>query len=158
MTCKWLITTVGKSPFSRATWDPNSKWPNSMACKWVILTTLLNGMILQEWSPQLFNHLLITHDFARKNTKKNHLPQLHLALTGSSGGRVVSKSATYRQSLTWLSRTLRDGSDRKEMVSYLEDHPISKWLISMVSKSPNWGCSLYKWPFMAYKWWLLSTY
>ena len=24
--------------------------------------------------------------------------------------------------------------------------PFSKWLITMVSKSPNWGCSLYKWP------------
>ena len=24
--------------------------------------------------------------------------------------------------------------------------PFSKWLIIRVSKSPNWGCSLYKWP------------
>ena len=24
--------------------------------------------------------------------------------------------------------------------------PLSKWLITMVSKSPNWGCSPYKWP------------
>ena len=24
--------------------------------------------------------------------------------------------------------------------------PFSTWLITMVSKSPNWGCSLYKWP------------
>ena len=24
--------------------------------------------------------------------------------------------------------------------------PFSKWLINMVSKSPNWGCSPYKWP------------
>ena len=24
--------------------------------------------------------------------------------------------------------------------------PFSKWLITMVSKSPNWGCSLSKWP------------
>ena len=24
--------------------------------------------------------------------------------------------------------------------------PFSKWLIAMVSKSPNWGCSPYKWP------------
>ena len=30
--------------------------------------------------------------------------------------------------------------------------PVSKWLISMVSKSPKWGYSPYKWPFMAYKW------
>ena len=25
--------------------------------------------------------------------------------------------------------------------------PVSKWLITMVSKSPKWGCSPYKWPF-----------
>ena len=24
--------------------------------------------------------------------------------------------------------------------------PVSKWLITMVSKSPNWGYSPYKWP------------
>ena len=24
--------------------------------------------------------------------------------------------------------------------------PVSKWLITMVSKSPKWGCSPYKWP------------
>ena len=24
--------------------------------------------------------------------------------------------------------------------------PLSKWLIAMVSKSPNWGCSPSKWP------------
>ena len=24
--------------------------------------------------------------------------------------------------------------------------PFSKWLRTMVGKSPNWGCSLYKWP------------
>ena len=24
--------------------------------------------------------------------------------------------------------------------------PFSKWLITMVSKSPKWGCSIYKWP------------
>ena len=32
--------------------------------------------------------------------------------------------------------------------SYLEDHPrICKWLITrLLSKSPNWGCSSYKWP------------
>ena len=31
---------------------------------------------------------------------------------------------------------------------YLEDHPMtSKWLITMDSKSPNWGYSPYKWPF-----------
>ena len=29
----------------------------------------------------------------------------------------------------------------------LEDHPRTcKWLIIMISKSPNWGCSPYKWP------------
>ena len=25
--------------------------------------------------------------------------------------------------------------------------PVSKWLITMVNKSPNWGCSPYKLPF-----------
>ena len=35
--------------------------------------------------------------------------------------------------------------------------PFSKWLLTMVSKSPNWGWSSYKWPnFMAYNWGLLS--
>ena len=30
---------------------------------------------------------------------------------------------------------------------YLEDHPRTrKWLITMASKSPKWGCSPYKWP------------
>ena len=30
---------------------------------------------------------------------------------------------------------------------YLEDHPMAcKWLITMVSKSPNWGCSPSQWP------------
>ena len=24
--------------------------------------------------------------------------------------------------------------------------PVSKWLITTVSKSPNWGCSPYTWP------------
>ena len=24
--------------------------------------------------------------------------------------------------------------------------PVSKWLITMVSKSPKWDCSPYKWP------------
>ena len=32
--------------------------------------------------------------------------------------------------------------------------PFSKWLITMVSKSPNWGCSLYKWP----KWLINGAY
>ena len=44
---------------------------------------------------------------------------------------------------------------------YLEDHPVSKWLTTMVSKSPKWGYSPYKWPKyaqMAYKWRLLTTY
>ena len=37
--------------------------------------------------------------------------------------------------------------------------PVSKWLITMVSKSPKWGYSPYKWPnSMAYKWRLLTTY
>ncbi len=30
--------------------------------------------------------------------------------------------------------------------------PITKWLTTMVIKSPNWGCSPHKWPFMASKW------
>ena len=34
--------------------------------------------------------------------------------------------------------------------------PFTKWLITMVSKSPNWGCSFYKW--LAYTLWLLPTY
>ena len=30
---------------------------------------------------------------------------------------------------------------------YLEDHPMTcKWLITMVSKFPKWGCSPSKWP------------
>ena len=30
---------------------------------------------------------------------------------------------------------------RLKVTKYLEDHPMTcKWLITMVSKSPNWGC------------------
>ena len=32
--------------------------------------------------------------------------------------------------------------------------PFSKWLITMISKSPNWGCSLSKWP----KWLINGVY
>ena len=32
--------------------------------------------------------------------------------------------------------------------------PVSKWLITMVSKSPNWGYSPYKWP----KWLIIGGY
>ena len=36
--------------------------------------------------------------------------------------------------------------------------PVSKYLATMVSNSPKWGCSPSKWPFMDYKWRLLTTY
>ncbi len=52
------------------------------------------------------------------------------------------------------------GEFRLRMFGCLEDHLsyCSKWLITMVSKSPSWGCSPSKWPFMASEWRLLTTY
>ena len=39
--------------------------------------------------------------------------------------------------------------ENPQMEHYLEDHPMTcKWLVAMVNKSPNWGCSPPKWPKM----------
>ena len=41
----------------------------------------------------------------------------------------------------------KEGPDRENETEYLEDHPMTcKWLITMVSKSAEWGCSPSKWP------------
>ena len=45
-------------------------------------------------------------------------------------------------------KTFPNKKIRMKPPTYLEDHPMTcKWLTTMVSKSPKWGYSPYKWPF-----------
>ena len=72
----------------------------------------------------------------------------------SEGGASVELHRQARIQTTTLPEA---NQNLKTMLNTWRIIPVSKCLITMVSKFPKWGCSPYKWPFMAYRWGLLTT-
>ena len=72
--------------------------------------------------------------------------------------RLNSKRGDAVEKVDVVPNVLTDFND--PVLVYLEDHPRTwKLLITMVSKSPNSGCSPYKWSkWLINKWGLPTTY
>ena len=67
-------------------------------------------------------------------------------LLGTFSIRIEEQTNPSEEKDIWKYGGFQQGGLQK--TSYLEDHPRTrKWLVTMVSKSPKWGCSPYKWPF-----------
>ena len=83
---------------------------------------------------------------------KQHQPPLKMK---GFSKKVTQKSHQFPHIFFWVKPPF---SNIQDLPGTWRIIPVSKWLITMVSKSPNWAYSPSKWLKMAYKWWLLTTY
>ena len=107
-------------------------------CWWFFYGLGSHGMKISMFSPP-FGRRCLVHFIQASNGQANP------SFTGFTEGHVVGRYWILSLSYLWVAWSCRKSCGK--LGGFWWIIPISQWLITIVSRSPNWGCSLFKWPF-----------